>query len=84
MAGPRSRELLQRLTNASLATEDFPFMASRRIEIAGVDCVAIRVSFHRRSGLGAALRRRAIRRGFMRALLEAGREMRVGRWAAAR
>ena len=45
VAGPRSRELLQRLTNASLATEDFPFMASRRVEIAGVDCLAIRVSF---------------------------------------
>ena len=45
VAGPKSRELLQRLTNASLETADFPFMASRRIELAGVDCVALRVSF---------------------------------------
>lgn len=45
VAGPKSRELLQRLTNASLDTADFPFMASRRIELAGVDCVALRVSF---------------------------------------
>ncbi|RKF15060.1 FAD-dependent oxidoreductase [Roseovarius spongiae] len=45
VAGPRSREMLARLTNASLATEDFPFMRSRRIEIAGVDCLALRVSF---------------------------------------
>ncbi|TDK47420.1 GcvT family protein [Antarcticimicrobium luteum] len=45
VAGPRSREMLQRLTNASLATADFPFMASRRIELAGVDCLALRVSF---------------------------------------
>lgn len=45
IAGPESRKLLQRLTNASLATGDFPFMHSQRIEIAGVDCVALRVSF---------------------------------------
>ncbi|SHM41737.1 dimethylglycine dehydrogenase [Roseovarius litoreus] len=45
VAGPKSRELLQRLTNASLATEDFPFMRSQRIELGGVDCLALRVSF---------------------------------------
>ena len=45
VAGPKSRELLQRLTNADLSTEAFPFMRSARIEIAGVPVVAIRVSF---------------------------------------
>lgn len=45
VAGPKSRELLQRLTNASLATKDFPFMRSQQIELAGVECVALRVSF---------------------------------------
>ncbi len=45
VAGPKSRELLQRLTNTSLATGDFPFMRSKRIELAGVDCLALRVSF---------------------------------------
>jgi dimethylglycine dehydrogenase len=45
VAGPKSRDMLQRLTNTSLATEDFPFMRSQRIEIAGVTCVALRVSF---------------------------------------
>jgi dimethylglycine dehydrogenase len=45
VAGPRSRELLGRLTNADLTNEGFPFMRSRRISVAGVDCVAIRVSF---------------------------------------
>jgi dimethylglycine dehydrogenase len=45
VAGPKSREILQRLTNASLATEDFPFMRSKWIEIAGVRALAIRVSF---------------------------------------
>ncbi|MEM6728585.1 MAG: glycine cleavage T C-terminal barrel domain-containing protein, partial [Pseudomonadota bacterium] len=45
VAGPRSRELLQRLTNTSLETEDFPFMHSKRIELAGVSLTALRVSF---------------------------------------
>ncbi len=45
VAGPKSREMLARLTNASLETADFPFMRSQRIELAGVDCLALRVSF---------------------------------------
>ncbi|HEY9039814.1 MAG TPA: FAD-dependent oxidoreductase [Roseovarius sp.] len=45
VAGPKSREVLQGLTNTSLATADFPFMRSQRIEIAGVECLALRVSF---------------------------------------
>ncbi|MEP4981185.1 FAD-dependent oxidoreductase [Ascidiaceihabitans sp.] len=45
VAGPDSRKLLQRLTNASLKTEDFPFMRSQRIELVGVDVLALRVSF---------------------------------------
>ncbi|MCG7520898.1 FAD-dependent oxidoreductase [Ruegeria sp. Ofav3-42] len=45
VAGPKSREILQRLTNTSLATEDFPFMRSAKIELAGVEVLALRVSF---------------------------------------
>ena len=45
VAGPKSRDLLQRLTNTSLATPDFPFMRSQMIELAGVECLALRVSF---------------------------------------
>ncbi|MEO1285270.1 MAG: aminomethyltransferase family protein, partial [Pseudomonadota bacterium] len=45
VAGPRSRELLQRLTNDSLSNEDFPFMRSKVIELAGIGCLALRVSF---------------------------------------
>ncbi|MDF1727646.1 MAG: FAD-dependent oxidoreductase [Sulfitobacter sp.] len=45
VAGPKSRDLLQRLTNASLATPDFPFMRSQWIELAGIRCLALRVSF---------------------------------------
>ena len=33
VAGPRSREVLQKLTDTSLATKDFPFMSFRRVNI---------------------------------------------------
>ena len=45
IAGPKSRDALQRLTNADLSNEGFRFMRSRVIEVAGITCVAIRVSF---------------------------------------
>ncbi len=45
VAGPRSRDMLQRLTNTSLSTENFPFMRSKWIELAGVRILALRVSF---------------------------------------
>lgn len=45
VAGPKSRELLQRLTNADLSTASFPFMRSRLITVAGVEVIALRVSF---------------------------------------
>ncbi|WP_298917990.1 FAD-dependent oxidoreductase [uncultured Roseobacter sp.] len=45
VAGPKSRDMLQRLTNTSLATEDFPFMTSRWIDLSGVRVLALRVSF---------------------------------------
>jgi len=45
VAGPKSREILQRLTNSSLNTEDFRFMRSKRIELAGIEVSALRVSF---------------------------------------
>ncbi len=45
VAGPASRDLLQRLTNAPLDAEHFPFMRSQRITVGGVATVALRVSF---------------------------------------
>ncbi|MFX0545698.1 GcvT family protein [Roseovarius sp. S1116L3] len=45
VAGPKSREMLARMTNASLEAEDFPFMRSAWIELGGVRCLALRVSF---------------------------------------
>ncbi|SFS10710.1 GcvT family protein [Yoonia litorea] len=45
VAGPLSRDLLGRLTNADLSTPAFPFMRSQQITVAGVDVIALRVSF---------------------------------------
>ena len=45
VAGPKARDLLQRLTNADLSNEAFPFMRSKTVEVAGVRCLALRVSF---------------------------------------
>lgn len=45
VAGPRARDLLAGLTDADLSDAAFPFMRSARITVAGVDCVALRVSF---------------------------------------
>jgi len=45
VAGPKSRELLQILSNADLSNDAWKFMRSGPITIAGVDCTALRVSF---------------------------------------
>lgn len=77
VAGPKSRELLQRLTNTSLATEDFPFMRSAQIELAGVKCLALRVSFT--GDLGWELHCAAQDQlRLYEALIEAGKEFGAG------
>ena len=45
IAGPKARELLQRLTNEDLSNEAFRFMRSRRMTVAGIQVLALRVSF---------------------------------------
>jgi dimethylglycine dehydrogenase len=45
VAGPKSRELLSRLTQADLSNEAWKFMRSARITVAGIEAIAIRVSF---------------------------------------
>ncbi len=77
VAGPKSRELLQRLTNTSLATEDFPFMRSKMIELGGVECLALRVSFT--GDLGWELHcRTEDQLQLYQALLEAGKAFDAG------
>ncbi len=45
VAGPRSRELLQRLSADALDNDTFPYLHHREITVAGVGCRAVRVGF---------------------------------------
>lgn len=77
VAGPKSRDLLQRLTNTSLATEDFPFMRSKWIDLAGVRVLALRVSFT--GDLGWELHCRAEDQArLFEALIDTGRDLGAG------
>ncbi len=77
VAGPKSREMLQRMTNASLATADFPFMRSAMIELGGVEVLALRVSFT--GDLGWELHCKTEDQAQLyAALLEAGKELGAG------
>ena len=77
IAGPKSRELLMRLTNEDLSNESFPFMRSRRMTVAGIDVVALRVSFT--GDLGWELHCDADQQvALYDALLEAGEDLGAG------
>jgi dimethylglycine dehydrogenase len=77
VAGPLAREILSRLTNADLSNQAFPFLRSARIAVAGVECVAIRVSFT--GDLGWELHcAEADQARLYAALLEAGRGFGAG------
>jgi len=45
VAGPRSRDILQPLTEADLSNDGFRWLTAREITVAGVPCVALRVSY---------------------------------------
>ena len=45
IAGPSSRELLQRLSDDDLANEGFPFFRARHLEVGGNRVLALRVSY---------------------------------------
>jgi sarcosine oxidase subunit alpha len=45
VAGPRARELLERLTDEPLDATSIPYPGHREIDVAGVPCRAIRVGF---------------------------------------
>ena len=45
LAGPKARKTLQKLSDAELSNEAFPYMQVRDIEIAGVACRVMRIGF---------------------------------------
>ncbi|MCP4359051.1 MAG: FAD-dependent oxidoreductase [Chloroflexi bacterium] len=63
LAGPQSRTLLEKLTEADISNETFPYMHVRELELAGVPCWVMRIGFtgelsyeiHCGAGYGRAL-----------------------------
>ncbi len=45
VAGPRARDILSPLTEADLTNESFRWLTGQEITVAGVDCIALRVSY---------------------------------------
>ena len=45
VCGPRSRDLLNKISEADLTNEGFPWLTSQRITVAGVPLMALRVNF---------------------------------------
>ena len=45
LAGPKSREVLQSLTDADLSNEAFPWLTGQRISVGAVQCDVLRVNF---------------------------------------
>ena len=45
LAGPKSRDVLQSLTDASLANADFPWLSGKRINVGHAEANALRVNF---------------------------------------
>ena len=43
--GPRSRELLSRLTTADLSNDAFPYLTAKEIEVADGSALALRVTY---------------------------------------
>ncbi len=77
VAGPLARDLLARLTEADLSTAAFPFLRSARISVAGVACIALRVSFT--GDLGWELHcAEADQPRLYAALLQAGQDLGIG------
>jgi dimethylglycine dehydrogenase len=77
VAGPRSRDVLQKLTRTSLATADFGFMAFRKVDL-GMAPVWLSLYLHRRPRLRDLDATREYQRYLFDLLWEAGQEVRHG------
>ncbi len=73
VAGPRSRDVLAKLTDAGLGNDSFPWMSGREIEVAGVPTRALRLSYV--GELGWELHHRMEHMAMLYdAIIDAGRE----------
>ena len=57
VAGPRSRELMRRVSTDDFSNEGFPYLGARPVGVAGVPCLALRHRLRRRARLRAPLPR---------------------------
>ena len=74
LAGPRSRELLARLTDEDVSNEAWPFLRARRIEVARAHAWAFRVSFTGELGWELLVPDR-VRRGLYEHIVAAGADL---------
>lgn len=45
LAGPKSRDILGRLTNTALDNASFPWMTAQTLDVAGANCMALRLNY---------------------------------------
>ncbi|MDQ3122674.1 MAG: 2Fe-2S iron-sulfur cluster-binding protein [Actinomycetota bacterium] len=45
LAGPRAREVLQRLTEDEVSNEELKYLDARQLEVAGIPCLTLRIGF---------------------------------------
>jgi sarcosine oxidase subunit alpha len=76
LAGPKSREVLARLTDLSLAADDFPYLGVRQGSVAGAEATLMRVGFVGELGYEIHLPAGAACHVWQ-SLMEAGREFEI-------
>ena len=72
--GPRSRELMQRLTSADMSNEAFPFRAAREIDLGYVRALCIRITYLGELGFELYVPSEMAMHAYER-IAEAGREL---------
>jgi len=76
LAGPRSREVLKKLTDADLSRDAMPYLAASEIQIAGVPAIVLRIGFVGELGYEIHVPAQ-FGQHVWEAILEAGREFNI-------
>lgn len=77
LAGPRSRDILSRVTDVDLSEEGYPFLHTCTINVAGVPCRAMRISYTGELGWELYMQRSNIVDVYS-ALMSAGQDLGIG------
>jgi sarcosine oxidase subunit alpha len=76
VAGPKSREVLRKLTDCDLTSGAFPYMACREAQVAGISAILLRIGFVGETGWEIHCPAESAEM-LWEALLEAGRESHI-------